>query len=184
MVLGRRLCPISVRLAIRPPTGVSGGPAVSGDNRKTRLAAFHSAASNLVRHDTNRKTDVFVWRRPRGRRGLRLTRLTGKLLLASISSRWVQGNGSSTNPSLDGSLTSRPHCVAFQSTSTNLDPADADAVSDIFVRDLRTNRTHVVSGSVDAPATNPSIDGHCRRVAFQAGGWIWVAKPRGGFARR
>jgi hypothetical protein len=127
---------------------------------------------------------VFVWRRPRGRAGLRLNRLTGRLLLASIDSHFGQGNGDSANPSLDGSLTSRPHCVAFQSTATNLAPGDADAVSDIFVRDLRARRTYLVSGGVDAPATNPSIDGRCRRVAFEAGGWIWVGSAHGGFARR
>jgi hypothetical protein len=183
-VFGTKPLPISIRRVHRPPNGDSGGAAVSGDNRKARLVAFHSAASNLVRHDTNRKTDVFVWRRPRGRRGLRLRHLTGKLIRVSVDSDWVQGNGNSTNPSLDGSLTSRPHCVAFQSTSTNLDPADTDPVSDIFVRDLHTGRTYLVSRDIDAPATNPSIDGHCRRVAFEAGGWIWIGQAHGGYARR
>src|SRR4051794_9111765 len=104
-VFGTKPLPISIRRARRPANGNSSGAAVSGDNRKTRLAAFHSSASNLVPHDTNRKTDVFVWRRPRGRRGLLLTHLTGKLILASVNGHWDQGNGDSKNPSLDGSLT-------------------------------------------------------------------------------
>src|SRR5690349_12866149 len=37
--------------------GDSGAPAVSGDNRKARLAAFQSDASNLVGGDTNGVTD-------------------------------------------------------------------------------------------------------------------------------
>ena len=53
----------------------------------------------------------------------------------------MQGNGASTDPSLDGSMTSSPKCVAFQSTATNLDPADATPDSDIFVRNL-THRNH------------------------------------------
>src|SRR6478672_10726511 len=125
-VFGSKPLPISIRRVHAPPNGASGGAAVSGDNRKTRLAAFHSAASNLVRGDTNRRTDVFIWRRPRGRAGLLLNHLTGRLLRVSINSQGVQGNGDSMWPSLDGSLTTLPHCVAFQSTSTNLAAGDTD----------------------------------------------------------
>jgi hypothetical protein len=182
-VFGTRPLPISIGASRRPPDGASGGAAVSGDNRKTRLVAFHSAASNLVHADTNGKTDVFVWQRPRGKAGLLLNHRTGRLTRVSIDSHGVQGNGDSTNPSLDGSLTSLPHCVAFQSTSTNLAAGDTDPVSDIFVRDLRTRRTYLVSGGVDPSAANPSIDGHCRRVAFSAGATIWISSAHGGNAR-
>ena len=34
---------------------------MSGDNRKGRLAAFHSEASNLVGGDSNGVADVFVY---------------------------------------------------------------------------------------------------------------------------
>ncbi|HYZ27980.1 MAG TPA: hypothetical protein VE570_02910, partial [Thermoleophilaceae bacterium] len=183
-VFGTRPLPISIGAKHRPANRGSGGAAVSGDNRKTRYAAFHSAASNLVPHDTNGKTDVFVWRRPRGRPGMRLTHLTGRLRRVSVDSHQVQGNGDSTNPSLDGSLQSLPHCVAFQSTSTNLAPEDADPVSDVFVRDLRTRRTYLVSQGVDARATNASIDGRCHRVAFEAAGAIWISSAHGGYAQR
>jgi hypothetical protein len=183
-VFGTKPLPISIGASHRPANGDSGGAAVSGDNRKTRLAAFHSAASNLVRGDTNRRTDVFVWRRPRGRAGLLLNRLTGRLRRASINSHGVQGDGDSKRPSLDGSLTTLPHCVAFQSTSTNLAAGDTDRVSDIFVRDLRSRRTYLASRGVDQAATNPSIDGHCRRVAFEADGRIWIGRAHGGHPRR
>jgi hypothetical protein len=181
---GTKPLPISVGRSHRPANGSSGAVAVSGDNRKTRLAAFDSAASNLVHGDTNHRTDVFVWHRPRGRAGLLLRHLTGRLTRVSVNNRGVQGNGNSTNPSLDGSLHSLPHCVAFQSTSTNLAAGDTDPVSDVFVHSLRNGHTYLVSGGVDAAATNPSIDGHCRRVAFQARGWIWVGSAHGSFARR
>ena len=42
------------------PNGPSAHPAVSGDNRKTRYAAFDSTATNLVAGDTNGQPDVFV----------------------------------------------------------------------------------------------------------------------------
>src|SRR4051794_12060529 len=125
-VFGTRPLPISTRGAHSAANGDAGGAAVSGDNRKTRLVAFHSAASNLVTGDRNRKTDVFVWRRPRGRRGLFLRRTTGKLIRVSVDSHWQEADGNSRNPSLDGSMTSKPHCVAFQSTATNLGPGDPD----------------------------------------------------------
>lgn len=182
-VFGTRPLPISVARSHRPANGDSGGVAVSGDNRKTRIVAFHSAASNLVARDTNGKTDVFIWRRPRGRAGLLLNHITGHLSRVSIARRDVQANGDSRNPSVDGSLTTVPHCVAFQSTATNLAPGDTDPVSDVFVRNLHTRRTYLVSAGVEEPASNPSIDGHCHRVAFDAGGAVWVSPTHGGFAR-
>ena len=172
--------PISLGPGGRPANGDSGGAAVSGDDRKTRLAAFHSAASNLVQRDTNGRVDVFVWQRPRGRAGLTLSRPSGKLVRASISSGGVQGNGDSANPSLDGSLKRKPHCVAFQSTSTNLAPGAADPGADVFVRDLRSRHTFLVSRGISADAVDPSIDGSCARVAFEAGGAVYSARVRGG----
>ena len=59
--------------------GESGSPAISGDNRKTRYVAFYSDASNLVRGDSNGKRDIFLWARPRGRKGLTLPPGSGSL---------------------------------------------------------------------------------------------------------
>jgi hypothetical protein len=163
--------------------GPSGHASISGDNRKARLVAFDSAASNLVGGDTNGVTDVFVWGRPHGLAGLALTapaRPSGSLVRASVSSGGVQGNGASANPSLDGSMRTRPHCVAFQSTASNLSPADRDTTSDVFVRNLSRRRTSLISRGVADPAGNPSIDGRCRRVAFEAGGNVFVASVHGG----
>jgi hypothetical protein len=183
-MFGTNPLPISVGASRVAANGDSGGAAVSGDNRKTRLAAFHSSATNLVRGDTNGKTDVFVWHRPRGHAGLVLNRVAGTLERVSVGNGARQANGDSTNPSLDGSITSLPHCVAFQSTATNLAGGDSDSTSDIFVRDLRTKHTYLVSGGVGPAATNPSIDGRCRNVAFQAGGAVFTGSAHGGRAHR
>jgi hypothetical protein len=102
----------------------------------------------------------------------------------SVSSSGAQADGASTRPSLDGSLHRRPHCVAFQSTATNLAAGDRDATSDVFVRDLARGRTLLVSRGIRAGATRPSIDGACRRVAFQAGGSVYLARVRGGRPHR
>ena len=162
--------------------GPSGHPAISGDDRKARFVAFDSVASNLVNGDTNGVEDVFVWARPHGFAGLALNqpaRPAGSLMRVSLSSSGQQGNGASANPAIDGSMHSSPHCVAFQSTASNLSPADHDTVSDIFVRDMRRHRTVLVSRGITDPAGNAAIDGGCHVVAFEAGGRVWLARIRG-----
>ena len=182
-IFGTQPIPISVGPQGQGANGPSGHPTISGDDRKARFVAFDSAASNLVGGDTNGRTDVFVWSRPHGREGLRLSRParpSGSLVRASVSSSEAQGNGDSYNPSLDGSMHNRPRCVAFQSTSTNLAPGDADPVSDVFVRNFSRGRTVLISRGIGAPAGDPSIDGNCGSVAFDAGGMVFVARERGG----
>jgi hypothetical protein len=176
-------------LALGPPpvaisggqraNGPSGGGTMSGDNRKGRLAAFHSEASNLVGGDSNGVADVFVYQRPSGFRAA-----GGTLRRVSLTNSGGQANGPSTNPSLDGRVllgdgNRPPHCVAFESEASNLNSADRDKTSDIFVRDLAHGRTKLVSRGIGAAATNPSIDGSCKTVGFEAGGRVYVAKVGG-----
>jgi hypothetical protein len=159
--------------------GPSGGGTMSGDNRKGRLAAFHSEASNLVGGDSNGVADVFVYKRPSGFRAA-----GGSLSRVSLTNSGGQANGPSTNPSLDGRVllgdgNRPPHCVAFQSEASNLNSSDRDKTSDIFVRDLAHGRTKLVSRGIGAAATNPSIDGSCKTVGFEAGGRVYLAKVGG-----
>src|SRR4051812_44554786 len=135
-----------------PANGSSSSPALSGDNRKTRLAAFQSDASNLVAGDTNGVTDVFAWFRPKGHQGLSLPKGSGSLQHVSVASNGAQANGPSRAPSLDGSVTKAPHCIAFESDASNLAPGDADTATDVFVRDLRSKKTFLVSRGIAAPA--------------------------------
>src|SRR5690242_17213636 len=171
---------ISVAPGGAPANGSSSAPAVSGDNRKTRLAAFQSDASNLVGGDTNGVTDVFVWFRPKGHEGLSLPSGSGSLERASVTNSGGEANGPSRDPSLDGSVTAVPHCVAFESDASNMAPGDADSTTDVFVRDLRAKKTILVSRNISAPATDPSISGNCARVAFVAGGKVLDAPVKGG----
>jgi hypothetical protein len=174
---------ISVAANGAPANGSSGGAAVSGDNRKTRLAAFWSDATNLVGDDTNDATDVFVWFRPRGGQGLELRPGAGSLQRVSVGAGGRQANGPSRNPSLDGSVAKAPHCVAFQSEASNLAAGDADKTADIFVRDLRAKQTRLVSRGISGAASDPSIDGACRNVAFVSGNRILVAGVASGRPR-
>jgi hypothetical protein len=163
-VHGRRATAVVSRNA----NGPSGGGSFSQDGRRVRYYAFASAASNLVRGDSNGRLDVFVLRRHRAAGAL-----GGGLSRVSVSRGGRQGNGDSTSPSLDGDSHHRPHCVAFQSSSTNLSAADRSPDNDVYVRNLRTRRTLLVS-TAQTDATNPVIDGGCELVTFESAGSVYL----------
>lgn len=173
---------ISVGPNARAPNGPSGGPSVSGDNRTVRYVAFWSEASNLTNRDTNDASDIFVWGRPPSTVPRHLN--SGTLRIASLNNSGAQLNGSSRHPSIDGSMLNGPHCVAFQTTATNASAHDSTPDSDIYVRDLRSRKTFWASRGVDGDATEPSIAGNCSKVAFQAGGNIWVSSIRRSIRKR
>src|SRR5918999_1309591 len=139
--------------------GASAFPWVSGDGR---LVAFRSEATNLVPDDTDAERDIYV--RDRG---------SGAVVLASRASgaNGVKGNRASFNPRLspDGRY------VVFRSNASNLVPEDTDRLEDIYVRDLETNETSLVSrasGPAGAKGTAisefPIISGDGSRVAFRS----------------
>jgi hypothetical protein len=146
----------------------SDNPVWSQDGRDPRLFAFDSAATNLTPGDNNGTRDVFVLERTPGEGNL-----GGKLVRASVNSAGQAANGPSIKPSLDGEGSVRAHCVAFESTATNLDPRDKTADSDIFLRNLKTNKTTLVSTGNFDDAHNPRVDGKCEFVIFEDAGKIW-----------
>jgi hypothetical protein len=157
-------------LISRNANGPSTGGAFSQDGREASLYAFTSAASNLVGGDSNGATDVFVLHRDG---------MGGAISRVSVSSSGAQANGDSSSPSVDGTNGRSAHCVAFQSNATNLNPRDTTPDSDIYVRDLAHGTTRVVAPGM-ADAVQPTIDGDCQTVAFDAGGTVYVAKISGG----
>ena len=148
----------------------------SQDNRAARLLAFDSAAGNLVAGDSNSKRDVFALKR-----GSREGDLSGVLVRASVAGRnGAQANGDSKQPSLDGDQKRKPHCVAFETTATNLDsqtrPAhrlDRSSDSDVYLRDLNRKRTTLVSVG-HSGARNGVVDGECEFVTYEASGSVFV----------
>lgn len=161
--------------------GDSGQPAVSGDNRSVRYVAYSSLASNLISGDTNGVSDIFAWHRPSG--GFPHSVGQGSLIRVSVGPDGRQANGPSTTPSVDGSMVNAPHCVAFQSTATNLSPKDALPDSDVYVRDLRRKRTVLISNGIADDATDISIAGNCKKAVFTAGGKIWWSRVGAGKPR-
>ena len=114
---------VSVAPASVPGNGQSLDLAISADGGS---AAFSSNATDLVPGDTNAVQDVFLRDMARG-----TTRLV------SVTADGAPGNGSSGDPRYSGS----GRFVAFSSNATDLVPGDTNAVQDVFVRDLRSNRT-------------------------------------------
>jgi Tol biopolymer transport system component len=106
----------------------SNAPTISSDGR---FVAFHSDMRNLVPGDTNNVFDIFVH-----------DLVTRKTQRVSVSSAGRQANAESLGrPGF--SLNSR--YVAFTSLATNLVANDRNDITDVFIRDLRTHRTRLVS---------------------------------------
>jgi Tol biopolymer transport system component len=137
------------------------------------------------------RAEIASARGTRSRRGLRLRGLAvfglvALVLLAgraqaapndvSLISRAAGASGAKSNgQSFTPSLSRDGQFVAFDSKATNLVPEDSDAFSDVYVRDLRTGTTTLVSrasgasgakGNFDSDNAAISADG--RFVAFES----------------
>lgn len=146
---------VSVDSAGTQGNALSDGPSLSADGR---YVVYLSLATNLVSGDSNGVADIFVH-----------DRQTGLTTRASVSSAGVQGNGASATPiiSPDGRY------VAFYSWSNNLVGNDLNAQPDVFVRDLQTATTVLISvssGGVqgNAGSFSPALSADGRYVAFES----------------
>ena len=103
---------------------------VSDISRDGRYVVFESDATNLVRPDANRRTDVF-----------RRDRRTGRTRLVSVDSLRLPGQQRQLR-----ARRSPPagRFISFQSFATNLAPGGGPR-EDIFVRDLSNRTTSVVN---------------------------------------
>jgi hypothetical protein len=133
----------------------SGEPSISDDGR---FVAFSSFADNLVLGDVNMREDVFV-------RDLQV----GTTIPVSVNDFNQGANGASGQPSISGN----GEFVAFASLASNLVFGDVNVLQDVFVRDLLTQRTEIVSISTRNVLGNgvsalPSISEDGRFVAFES----------------
>lgn len=143
------------------PNGVQGDKdcgyaTISADGR---LIAFSSAASNLVRNDTNRRIDIFVRDRQ--------TRVTERV---NVGPSGVQANGDSSSQQ-PPAISADGRFVAFVSDADNLVRGDTNGAADIFVRDRRkgtTRRVSVGPGGVQGNGFSfmPAISSDGRFVSF------------------
>ncbi|HVL32231.1 MAG TPA: hypothetical protein VM600_01460 [Actinomycetota bacterium] len=124
------------------PNGPSGWPSVSGDGR---YVAYESAASNLVPHDGNGATDVFIYDR--------LTKATERI---SVTSSGGEADGWSIRPAISPDA----RYVAFTSIAPDLVEGDTNGEADVFLRDRLHGTTEIISvSSSETPAVGGwSID--------------------------
>lgn len=161
-LLTHKITLVSVSTSGGPGNGESRNASISDDGR---YVVFESDASNLVPHDTNGATDVFV-------RDLVMNTTT----LISINAKGTaSGNGTSNDPviSADGNV------VAFDSLANNLDPKVTDIAPyenyQVYARNLTTKTTILVSVNHSQPthAANdesifPSLSADGSEIAFQS----------------
>lgn len=133
---------------------------ISADGRRV---VFASAASNLVPDDTNGADDVFV-----------RDRATNTTVRVSVSSSGSEAEETrrplDTNPVL--SISSDGRYVAFDSAAKNLAPGDEDEVGDVFLHDLLTETTTLITLSrvgEESGGLAPSVARDGRFVAFSSG---------------
>jgi hypothetical protein len=130
----------------------SAAPAISADGNRI---AFTSGATNVgVGLDLNGAgRDIFV---------RDMTAGTAVLASRTTGANGVSGNGLSERASIsaDGSR------VAFESSSTDLAPGDANGAIDIFVRDTSAETLERVSGQSSDRNDTPSISGDGNCIAF------------------
>src|SRR5262245_624571 len=138
--------------------GNSHSPVFSADGKHV---AFVSHANNLVTNDDlGPHLDLFV-------RDL----VTGNTVLVSVSTNGF--GGANDNVALY-SLSSNAQFIAFEADANNLAPGDTNRVSDVYVRDLLTGVTRLVSvnadgtGSGNGPSSNPLISEDGRYVVFES----------------
>ena len=137
------------------------GVSVIGDGVSAgRYVVFSSFASNLDPADADTTVDVYL-----------RDFVTAETTLVS------RGDGpaaKSNGESRRGRLSADGRFVAFESTASNLDPADPEPDSDVFVRDLMTEQTALVTdGVAHAQLAAFSDDGN--HIAF-----LITANPTGG----
>jgi hypothetical protein len=122
------------------------------------LVVFTSAATNLVRHDTNRKTDVFVRDRRRG---------VTRRLSVGPHGRETNGDSQGVDLSADGRQ------VVFLSDATNLGPRDVNGHSDVYARRIRRPGNELVSrrtgGGQFSNCGSGAISARGRFVTFECG---------------
>jgi hypothetical protein len=113
--------------------GTGGGNGDSwpiGVSTNGRYALFESSASNLIAGDTNNADDVFL-------RDL----ITGSTVLVSASTNGAVSDGTSYS----STMTPDGRYVAFSSTADNLVDSDTNGIPDIFVRDMTSKLTTLIT---------------------------------------
>ncbi|HTL59763.1 MAG TPA: hypothetical protein VL361_29095, partial [Candidatus Limnocylindrales bacterium] len=143
-------------------SGTPNGPsslATAAINPDGRFVAFGSEADNLSLNDTNGCRDIFL-----------SDFASTTPLLVSVNTNGFTGDGPSTDPALsaDGRF------VAFTSAADDLISGDANHLQDVFIRDLQTGATTLVTvnsnnaGPANKASYSPCLSSDGRYVLFRS----------------
>lgn len=149
--------------------GLSQNPVISADGSSV---AFESTASNLVTSDTNGMSDVFV-------RNFKTT-------TTALVSRNLAGTDSGNGPATAPSITADGRYVAFQSQASNLVATDTNGLRDVFVRDVVSGITSLVSAKASGTdsgnntSSSAAISDNGDVVVFQSAASNLVATDTNG----
>jgi len=135
-------------------TPQSGSARVSGDNR---FIVYESNALNLVEDDTNDLTDIFLWDRE--------SRTTSRVSVSSAGQPSM--NGASFHPD----ISENGQFVVFNSYAADLIDGVNDFTSHIYLRDLATGDTRLISRSPeglpgDGDSQLPSISADGQFIVY------------------
>ncbi|MDR6290294.1 MULTISPECIES: hypothetical protein [Inquilinus] len=138
------------------------GASVSGDGR---YVTFDSYASNMVAGDGNGLQDVF----------LRDT-LTGTTTRISVDA----GGGDANSQALFSRISDDGRYIIFHSTASDIVAGDTNSASDVFLRDVQTGTTLLVSvpaggGLGDSHSGNADLSADARYVVFNSSATNMVA---------
>lgn len=143
----------------------SGAPSISADGKRV---AFVSCATNLVPGDTNLIADVFVY-----------DVTSGTIARASVGPDGAQAQGGPGSFSDSPTISGNGRSVTFVSSADGLAPREEPLLpiggrTRVFVRDLATKTTELVSRGVDgedpdSSSHDPSISADGRYVAYASG---------------
>ncbi len=146
---------VSIGLDGQTATASSSSPSISDDGR---YIAFTSYASNLTDDDTSGIGSVYVY-----------DQFTDQMTLISRGIDGQPANDVSRSPQISGD----GRFVTFSSVATNLVANDQGVSSDIFVYDMQTGVTQMVSVSSEGEqgnfaSSNPGISDDGRYVIFSS----------------
>jgi hypothetical protein len=156
----------------------------SMDNRVVRYAVYDSEATNLVKEPaTTGQHQVYAFQRASNGSSTQEL-LSGTIAMVSVSNTGEAGDGNSVKPSIDGQTKTgngaiAPHCVVFQSQSTNLAKGDKSPDWDVYLRDLSGGGKTSLVSTGRKNARDGVISGQCEYVTFESGGKVfvkWLAK--------
>lgn len=146
--------------------GTSGN--ISAISRDGRYVAFASGSTNLVPNDTNGQWDVFV----RDRTLNTITRVN------------VATDGTQSNGGIQGGIgmSDDGRYILFDSDATNLVPNDTNGGYDVFIHDMQTGTTTLVSSNSSGVEGNkdsqdPEISGDGKFVTFDSYATNLVSSP-------